>query len=71
MNCGNCWRCLDGLKNESGLSIAMGRMILCSVCGNKRCPHATDHRLKCTGSNESGQVGSMYSDYNFKTEHDF
>lgn len=70
MNCGNCWRCLDGQKDESGLLVTMGRMILCTNCGNKRCPHATDHRLKCTGSNESEQVGSMYSNYNFKTEHD-
>lgn len=36
------------------------RMALCSVCGNKRCPHATDHRNACTGSNESGQAGSIY-----------
>ena len=35
-------------------------MILCQVCGNKRCPHASDHRLECTGSNEPGQVGSVY-----------
>jgi len=37
------------------------RMILCSKCGNKRCPHATDHRHTCTGSNESGQAGSAYA----------
>jgi hypothetical protein len=36
------------------------RMILCGTCGNKRCPHATDHRLACTGSNEPGQLGSSY-----------
>lgn len=24
----------------------------CDVCGNKRCWHATDHRLKCTGTND-------------------
>lgn len=36
------------------------RMILCSVCGNKRCPKATDHYLKCTNSNEEGQLGSVY-----------
>jgi len=36
------------------------RMFLCPECGNKRCPKATDHRLKCTGSNEPGQAGSMY-----------
>jgi hypothetical protein len=67
MNCGNCYRCLDGLKNESGFPILLSKMILCPECGNKRCPHATDHRLKCTGSNESYQDGSIYSDVNFKT----
>jgi hypothetical protein len=36
------------------------RMILCPTCGNKRCPHATDHRNACTGSNEPGQPGSSY-----------
>lgn len=36
------------------------KMILCSMCGNKRCPHASDHRLSCTGSNEPGQSGSVY-----------
>lgn len=36
------------------------RMILCPTCGNKRCPHATDHKLDCTNSNEPGQPGSRY-----------
>ena len=35
-------------------------MIVCGVCGNKRCPKATDCELACTGSNELGQVGSIY-----------
>jgi len=35
-------------------------MILCPTCGNKRCPHASDHALSCTGSNEPGQRGSVY-----------
>lgn len=34
--------------------------IVCDTCGNKRCPHATDHRLPCTGSNKPGQPGSDY-----------
>ncbi len=38
----------------------MSMMVLCPTCGNKRCPHATDHRHACTGSNEPGQVGSIY-----------
>ena len=36
------------------------RMVLCPDCGNKRCPHATDHRNACTGSNKPGQKGSSY-----------
>jgi hypothetical protein len=35
-------------------------MVLCATCGNKRCPHATDHRHACTGSNDPGQPGSWY-----------
>ena len=35
-------------------------MVLCQKCGNKRCPHATDCKLECTGSNEPGQKGSIY-----------
>ncbi|WP_448876294.1 hypothetical protein [Enterobacter hormaechei] len=36
------------------------RFVVCPDCGNKRCPHANDHRHACTGSNESGQEGSAY-----------
>lgn len=32
----------------------------CEICGNKRCPHHTDHNLACTDSNETGQKGSVY-----------
>lgn len=35
-------------------------MVVCVKCGNKRCPHATDCDLPCTGSNEPGQKGSVY-----------
>lgn len=38
------------------------RMVLCPVCGNKRCPRAGDHRYACTGSNEVGQVGVDVAD---------
>lgn len=33
----------------------------CELCGNKRCPHYTDHRLACTNSNEPGQAGSVFT----------
>ncbi|HGY6028012.1 TPA: hypothetical protein ACNV5P_004745 [Enterobacter asburiae] len=36
------------------------RFVVCPDCGNKRCPHANDHRNACTGSNETGQEGSAY-----------
>lgn len=36
------------------------RLVVCPECGNKRCPHANDHRNACTESNEPGQEGSAY-----------
>lgn len=35
-------------------------MRLCELCGNKRCPKATDHNNDCSGSNAVGQIGSIY-----------
>lgn len=55
-SCGNCWKCTQFLRT----SLYSTGMILCEICGNKRCPHATDHELDCTGSNEPGQKGSAY-----------
>lgn len=59
--CG-CRRCLKerDARDECGWPILATRMILCPICGNKRCPHATDHRLVCTNSNDVGQSGSEY-----------
>lgn len=54
-----CYVCMD--KPELGLrNPAIRQMVLCRKCGCKRCPHATDHRYACTGSNEPGQTGSRY-----------
>lgn len=39
------------------------RMIVCSICGNKRCPHATNHNNPCTNSNAPGQKGSSWENY--------
>lgn len=36
------------------------RFIVCTVCGNKRCPKANNHINACTGSNEPNQPGSAY-----------
>lgn len=49
-----CYACRD--INERFRTM----MYLCVKCGNKRCPHATNHLLACTGSNEPGQSGSIY-----------
>ena len=32
-------------------------MVVCGICGNKRCPHASDPDMLCSGSNDVGQVG--------------
>lgn len=40
--------------------VPMSRMWLCTECGNKRCPKATNCANDCTGSNEPGQPGSAY-----------
>ena len=37
------------------VTFADSRFVVCPECGNKRCPHANDHRNACTGSNEPGQ----------------
>lgn len=60
VDCNNCYECLKDKTDEHGLPIPLTRMILCPICGNKRCPKATDHNLECTNSNESGQAGSRY-----------
>lgn len=44
----------EGLTGE--VMMITSRMFLCETCGNKRCPHAYDHRNLCTHSNEPGQV---------------
>ena len=47
----NCRRCID----ERGERPTW--FIVCPKCGNKRCPKASDHRFRCTGSNALGQTG--------------
>jgi hypothetical protein len=61
----HCYECnKDVMINiEPGFTVLSAKMIICPTCGNKRCPHATDHRLACSGSNESGQLGSRYGEY--------
>jgi len=43
---------------ERGMEIVW--MVVCPICGNKRCPKATDCQLACTNSNNVDQEGSVY-----------
>ena len=42
------------------MPLGMVMMITCPICGNKRCPKASNHELDCTDSNDTGQEGSIY-----------
>lgn len=58
-----CHRCQEERDDRQGpwgtpLRIPLWNACL---CGNKRCPRATDHMLACTGSNDPGQPGSIYA----------
>jgi hypothetical protein len=61
--CG-CYRCLFERRDSNTFmdwgGLTLIRMVVCEMCGNKRCPHSDDHRNACTGSNEPGQHGSRY-----------
>lgn len=59
--CG-CYRCEERRDMElRRFPAILTKMIVCEHCGNKRCPHATNHRYACTRSNEPGQPGSRYT----------
>ena len=55
-----CYECLDDQSLGYFDNPTNRQMVLCVKCGNKRCPHATNHTLECTNSNEVGQKGSRY-----------
>lgn len=63
--CG-CIKCTEARVSEDMAEAAplrgvtvRGFRYACELCGNKRCPHHSDHTLACTGSNEPGQPGSV------------
>lgn len=59
-----CWKCDEDRRTKNPPEWPLGlqrRMIVCENCGNKRCPHATDHTMACTRSNAPNQAGSRYS----------
>lgn len=63
--CGYCHRCRDAddaklPEREAQMRSLTRGMVVCETCGCKRCPHASDHRNACTGSNDVGQPGSVY-----------
>jgi hypothetical protein len=55
-----CYNCNKDVKVQGGIPYVATTMIVCPQCGNKRCPHSTDHNLACTNSNDPGQPGSRY-----------
>lgn len=55
-----CRSCLEARWAETQEEFPVWGMILCSTCGNKRCPHANHHDNACTRSNELNQLGSAY-----------
>lgn len=63
----SCYRCLVQRQEEKWQigdflpTFPVDVMMTCTCCGSKRCPHATDHNLPCTGSNEPDQPGSRYT----------
>lgn len=67
-----CHRCIREKNIKSGAPedtlisdwpLSSVAMIVCGHCGNKRCPHASDHNLECTNSNKLGQRGSIYTSW--------
>lgn len=64
LKCGQCHTCKPNksayVSADGSLVWGAMRFIVCVICGNKRCPHATNCELECTNSNESGQSGSVY-----------
>lgn len=64
-----CEKCYNEMlfnsPSDDELAYSIGRTFEhfrygCEICGNKRCPHHSDHELPCTGSNAPGQPGSVY-----------
>ena len=60
--CRQCLRERDEHVMAFGVKwpIEITMMIVCQNCGNKRCPHALDHRHACTESNDVGQSGGAF-----------
>ena len=59
-NCRLCCRLRGGYDATKEMRIGTF-FIVCPVCGNKRCPKASNHGNDCAGSNKPGQPGSVYT----------
>lgn len=53
----HCRRC--ALEANAGRPFVVTHMTVCPLCGNKRCPHAEDHRARCTRSNALWQTPDL------------
>jgi hypothetical protein len=58
--CG-CYECTKNDVDQTGVPVLLQKMILCPLCGNRRCPKATYHGNDCTGSDDPHQEGSRYN----------
>ena len=57
----HCRQCqVDREDKKDGIPMWMARMTVCDLCGNKRCPHASNHQNECSGSNARNQTGGVY-----------
>lgn len=52
-------RAKERIRTRTETVLPPGFRYACEKCGNKRCPHHSDHTLACTKSNEPGQTGSV------------
>jgi hypothetical protein len=52
-------RCRACIKDREGVWALAQTFVVCSHCGNKRCPKAEHHAFACSGSNEPGQLGVL------------
>lgn len=59
--CGRCRACLSHEPSVvlPGGNATMDTMVVCTECGNKRCPKAEAHWYRCTGSNEPDQIPEL------------
>ena len=57
--CG-CYTCVSEVINAKPFPNNLCfPFVMCSECGNKRCPRAEFHDNECSGSNAAGQSGSV------------